>query len=179
MSDGEDPGGGPGQDPGHQPIEPLAPSDPIPVLRMPEGVLAPAGEAYDWFRRGTALLEQGNAAAAAELLAWAAQAEPEAASIREAWARALFDARRFSDAEREFRLLVDLVPDDDYARFGLGLALWRLRQFPEAAENLAMAAVMRPDRPEYARALGQVRATIAARAEAGLDPVGSPEEGLT
>ncbi|MGD9956951.1 MAG: tetratricopeptide repeat protein [Candidatus Nanopelagicales bacterium] len=157
----------------------LPASDPIPVLRMPEGVLAPAGDAYDWYRRGSALLEQGNAAAAAELLAWAARAEPEAASIREAWARALFDARRFPDAEREFRVLVDLVPDDDYARFGLGLTLWRLRQFPEAAEHLAMASVMRPDRPEYARALGQVRATIAARAEAGMDPIGSPEEGLT
>ena len=64
-------------------------------------MLPPAGEAYDWYRRGTALLEQGNAAAAAELLAWAARAEPEAASIREAWARALFDAGRFAEG-REF-----------------------------------------------------------------------------
>lgn len=174
MSDGSDEAG-----PGPEQVQPLSPSDSVPVLRMPDGVLAPAGEAYDWYRRGTALLEQGNAAAAAELLAWAARAEPEAASIREAWARALFDARRFDDAEREFRILVDLVPDDDYARFGLGLTLWRLRQFPEAAEHLAMATVMRPDRSEYARALDQVRATIAARAEAGLDPVGSPEEGLS
>ena len=45
--------------------------------------------------------------------------------------------------------------------FGLGLALWRLRRFPEAADYLAMAAVMRPDRPEYGRALRQVRATLA------------------
>lgn len=159
-------------------VAPLAPDDEVPVLRMPDGVLAPAGEAYDWYHRGRTLLEQGNAAAAAELLAWAARAEPDAASIREAWARALFDARRFPEAEREFRVLVDLVPDDDYARFGLGLALWRLRQFPEAAEHLAMAVVMRPDRAEYARALAQVRATIAARAEAGMDPVGSADEGL-
>ena len=166
----------PSADPGE--VAPLAPDDEIPVLRMPDGVLAPAGEAYDWYLRGRTLLEQGNAAAAAELLAWAARAEPDAASIREAWARALFDARRFPEAEREFRVLVDLVPDDDYARFGLGLALWRLRQFPEAAEHLAMAVVMRPDRPDYARALGQVRATIAARAEAGMDPVGSADEGL-
>lgn len=150
----------------------------IPVVPAAAGLLAPAGDAYDWFRRGSALLEQGNSAAAAELLAWAVAAEPEAASIREAYARALFDARRFVDAEREFRALVSLAPDDDYARFGLGMALWRLRQFPEAAEHLAMAAVMRPDRPEYGSALKQVRATLAARAEAGLDPVGSPDEGF-
>ena len=35
-----------------------------------------------------------------------------------------------------------------------------------------MAVVMRPDRPEYDKALKQVRATLRARAEAGL-----PEEG--
>ena len=145
---------------------------------MPSGVLAPAGEAYDWYRRGTALLAGGAAAAAAELLAWAVRAEPDAASIREARARALFDARRFDEAEREFRALITLVPDDDYARFGLGLALWRLRRFPQAAEHLALAAVMRPERVEYGRALAQVRATLAARAEAGLDPVGSSSEGL-
>ncbi|MBI1376199.1 MAG: tetratricopeptide repeat protein [Frankiales bacterium] len=139
----------------------------------------PAGDAYDWFRRGSALLEEGHPAAAAELLAWAARDEPDAASIREAWARALFDARRYEDAAREFTVLTELAPDDDYARFGLGLALWRLRRFPQAADHLAMAAVMRPDRADYGRALAQVRATLAARAEAGLDPVGSPDETLS
>lgn len=150
----------------------------VPVLPAP-GLLAPAGESYDWYRRGTALLEQGNAAAAAELLSWAVVAEPEAASVRESYARALFDARRFVDAEREFRALAYLVPDDDYARFGLGLSLWRLRRFPEAAEQLSLAVAMRPDRTEYSAALRQVRATLEARAEAGLDPVDSPDEGLS
>ena len=136
----------------------------------------PAGDAYDWFRRGTALLEGGHPAAAAELLAWAAQEEPTARSIREALARALFDARRFEDAAREFGVVVELAPDDDYAQFGLGLALWRLREFPRAADHLAMAVVMRPDRAEYAAALRQVRATLAARLEAGLDPTGHADE---
>jgi tetratricopeptide (TPR) repeat protein len=136
----------------------------------------PAGDAYEWFRRGTELLDSGHPAAAAELLAWAADEEPRAASIREAWARALFDSRRYEQAAREFAVLTDLAPDDDYARFGLGLTLWRLRRFPEALDHLAMAAVMRPDRSEYAAALRQVRATIAARAEAGLDGLGQPHE---
>lgn len=139
----------------------------------------PAGEAYDWYRRGSALLESGDAAAAAELLGWAAREEPQAASVRESLARALFDARRYDDAAREFEALVDLAPDDDYAQFGLGLALWRLRRFRRAADHLAMAAVMRPDRPEYAAALRQVRATLAAREEAGLAPDGQPGEGLS
>jgi Flp pilus assembly protein TadD len=138
----------------------------------------PAGEAYDWFRRGSALLTSGNPEAAAELLAWAAAEEPTAHSIREALARALFDARRFDDAAREFGRLVDLAPDDDYAQFGLGMSLWRLRRFPTAADHLAMATVMRPDRPEYANALRQVRATLAAREDAGMDPVGHGDERL-
>ena len=139
----------------------------------------PAGEAYDWYRRGSALLESGDAAAAAELLGWAAREEPQAASVRESLARALFDARRYDDAAREFEALVDLAPDDDYAQFGLGLALWRLRRFRRAADHLAMAAVMRPDRPEYAAALRQVRATLAAGEEAGLAPDGQTGEGLS
>lgn len=139
----------------------------------------PAGDPYDWYRRGTALLEGGNPAAAAELLAWAVREEPTARSVRETLARALFDARRFEDAAEHFGVLVDLAPDDDYAQFGLGLALWRLRRFPQAADHLAMATVMRPERAEYAAALRQVRATISAREEAGLDPVGSPDERLS
>lgn len=59
----------------------------------------PFGDAYDWFRRGSALLEQGHPAAAAELVGWAAEHEPAAHSIRETGARALFDAKRFDEAE--------------------------------------------------------------------------------
>lgn len=136
----------------------------------------PAGDAYDWYRRGTSLLESGNAAAAAELLAWAVREEPSAASVRESLARALFDSRRFDDAVREFEVLVELVPDDDYAQFGLGLSLWRLGRFRRSADHLAMATVMRPDRTEYAAALRQVRATLAAREEAGLAPDLQPGE---
>ncbi len=139
----------------------------------------PVGDAYDWYRRGTALLESGDAAAAAELLAWVVREEPAAASVRESLARALFDARRYDDAVREFEVLVDLVPDDDYAQFGLGLSLWRLGRFRRAADHLAMASVMRPDRSEYGSALRQVRATIAAREEAGLQADLQPGEGIS
>lgn len=139
----------------------------------------PAGDAYDWYRRGTALLESGDPAAAAELLAWVVLEEPAASSVRESLARALFDARRYDDAVREFEVLVELVPDDDYAQFGLGLSLWRLGRFRRAADHLAMASVMRPDRAEYAAALRQVRATLAAREEAGLASDLQPGEGMS
>ncbi len=127
---------------------------------------------YTWFRRGQALLAQGNADAAAVVFDRLHSHDPESPSVLEAWARALFDARRFAEAAEAFGDLVERSPDDDYAHYGLGLALWRLQRFPSACDHLAMAAVMRPDRRDYQQALTQVRATLRARAEAGL-----PDEG--
>ena len=129
----------------------------------------PAGEVYDWFVRGRTLLDRGNPEAAAELLAHARELEPESASVLEALARALFDARRYADAERRFTELVETSPDDDYARFGLGLTRLRLGDLAGAVQQLAMAATMRPARADYQQALREARATVRARAEAGLD----------
>ena len=135
------------------------PSDPF-AADPPGG--APAGELYDWYRRGLALLESGDAAAAAQLLARARAGAPESASIGEAHARALFDAGHYDAAAAAFAELVELVPGDDYARFGLGLSLSRIDRFASAAEHLALAVAMRPDLGHYARALRGVRARRAA-----------------
>lgn len=129
----------------------------------------PAGEVYDWYRRGVALLERGDAAAAAELLAHAQAAAPDSASIGEALARALFDTGRHADAAATFAALVAASPGDDYARFGLGLSLARLNRFEEAVEHLALAVAMRPDRADYQRALRAARATLRARSNSA-DP---------
>jgi predicted Zn-dependent protease len=146
---------------------------------MTEGSGTPAGEPYDWYQRAQEFVRGGNASAAAQLLEHAIAAEPQAASIRELYSRALFDAQRFREAVESFTMLVDLVPDDDYARFGLGMALWRLQEFTQAADQLAAAVTMRPENTAYANALKQVRATQRARAEAGLPADGPlpPREG--
>jgi tetratricopeptide (TPR) repeat protein len=118
---------------------------------------------YDWYRRGMDLLAQGEAAAAAQLLAHAASAEPGSHSIREALSRAHFDSGRYAEALDSFRALVEANPDDDYAHFGLGLAAQRLGDLATAAEHLALAAAMRPDNQNYSEALRGVRATLRAR----------------
>jgi tetratricopeptide (TPR) repeat protein len=127
---------------------------------------------YDWFRRAEGLLAQGNPEAAAIILQRLHDADPTSASVLEAWARALFDARRYEEAAEAFGALVERSPDDDYAHYGLGLSLWRLQRFPSARDHLAMARVMRPGRPEYEQAHQQVMATLRARAEAGLPAEG-------
>lgn len=126
----------------------------------------PSGEVYDWFVRGLALLDSGNAEAAASLLGHAHAREPDSASILEALARATFDARRYEHAQRLFALLADRAPDNDYARFGLGLACMRTGDVAGAVEQLALAAVMRPGRKDYQDALKQARATLQARRDA-------------
>ena len=57
-----------------------------------------------------------------------------------------------------FASLVDLAPDSDYARFGLGASLVRLGRYRDALPHLTMATVMRPGRAEYEQLLERARA---------------------
>lgn len=144
----------------------------VPSVNPSQGP-EPAGEPYDWFRRAMVLLEGGNPDAALQLLERLRRQEPTSRSVLEAYARSLFDARRYQQASEAFQSVLDLAPDDDYAHFGLGMALWRLQSFVQARDELAMACVMRPARADYARALAQVAATLRARSDAGL-PLNGP-----
>ncbi|TDD63967.1 tetratricopeptide repeat protein [Actinomadura darangshiensis] len=128
-----------------------------------EHAASPEGGVYEWYTRGLELLRGGSAAAALQLLTRAAEAEPQSHSIREALARAQFGVRRFDAAAENFRWIVEEEPAEDYARFGLGLSLSRMGDFAGAVEQLALAAAMRPENQDYARALRHARATLAAR----------------
>jgi tetratricopeptide (TPR) repeat protein len=121
------------------------------------------GDAYHLYQRGLSLLENGSAAAAVQVLERAAAAEPQSRSVLEALARAQFDAGWYADAAGNFRRIVEASPSDDYAQFGLGLALARTGDHGGAAEHLALAAAMRPNLRHYTDALRSVRATLSAR----------------
>jgi Flp pilus assembly protein TadD len=123
----------------------------------------PEGDPHEWYQRGLELLSRGSPAAAAQILQRAAVAEPRSRSVREALARAQFDARQYTEAAENFRLIVEASPADDYAHFGLGLSLARSGDPASAAEYLALAAAMRPDNQHYIRALRAVRATLHSR----------------
>jgi tetratricopeptide (TPR) repeat protein len=132
----------------------------------------PAGEVYDWYLRALELMDSGDNAAAVQLLERAVRAEPSARSLREALARAQFDARMFAGAEATFAHLVSLDPTDHYAQFGLGLSLSRQGRAEAALEPLALAVAMRPDLKHYGDALRQARAT--ARSRRATDPTDAP-----
>jgi Flp pilus assembly protein TadD len=122
----------------------------------------PEGGVYEWYQRGLQLLSSGDPDAAATLLARVAEAEPGSRSVREALARAQYDAGRYEEAIASFQELIAVNPTDDYAHFGLGLAASRAGELTVAAEHLALAVAMRPDLGHYARALRGVRARRAA-----------------
>jgi len=164
----EAPAGGQDSRPGEERSAGQAANEPEPGHAEGAGT---GHDAYDLYRRGMELLGRGSAAAAAQLLERAAAAEPHSRSVLEGLARAQFDAGRYAAAAGNFRRIVEASPADDYARFGLGLALARTGDPGAAAEHLALAAAMAPERRHYADALRSVRATLRARTRlAGDNP---------
>ncbi|HEX2819745.1 MAG TPA: tetratricopeptide repeat protein [Streptosporangiaceae bacterium] len=139
------------------------PEENFPGQALPEGS---EDDVHAWYLRGMDLLGRGSPAAAAQVLQRASAAEPQSRSVREALARAQFDAGRYAEAADNFRMIVEASPSDDYANFGLGLALARMGDHAAAAEYLALAAAMRPDANHYTDALRSVRATLQARKQA-------------
>ncbi|MDX6273764.1 MAG: hypothetical protein QOJ92_974 [Frankiales bacterium] len=135
------------------------------ALPPPEDAAAPSGEVYDWYRRGLELLDSRNPAAAAQLLEHAVAAEPGSRSLREALARAHYDAGNHARAREVFSELAAADPADDYALFGVGLASVRLGDLATAVEHLALAAAMRPELGHYQTALVNARARAAEAAK--------------
>ena len=148
------------------------PEENFPGQTVPEDSV---DDVHAWYLRGMDLLGRGSPAAAAQVLQRAAIAEPQSRSVREALARAQFDAGRYAEAADNFRLIVEASPSDDYANFGLGLALARTGDHAAAAEYLALAAAMRPDADHYTEALRSVRATLRAREDARRATEGGAE----
>jgi len=105
--------------------------------------------AYELFKKGSELLEQGDFMAASVPLERARSLEPDKGSIREALGRAYFRSRQFEAARVEFEAVVDRAPTNDYALFCLGRALLELGRPKEARKPLALAAQLRPERRDY------------------------------
>jgi Flp pilus assembly protein TadD len=130
--------------------------------------------AYEAFQEGTRLLASQDAHAAAIALERARDLEPEQASVREALARAYYRTSRFPAASREFAVAVELDPVNDYAHFGLGLALLKQGDRTGARRHLKLAVAMRPDQADYRAALDRVLVDAESAPHANAD---SGEEG--
>jgi Flp pilus assembly protein TadD len=105
--------------------------------------------AYECFQEGRARLRKGMAAQATVPLEKAKKLEPEKASIREALGIAYFRLRRWSEAETEFRAVLELSPTDHYAHYALGRTLEKQGQHAEANGHYKLASSMSPSSTEY------------------------------
>ena len=105
---------------------------------------AHTSEAYDLFQQGRAHLRGGRPTQAAEALEKAKRQEPDKASIREALGIAYFRVSRWSEAEVEFRKLVELAPTDPFAHKALARTLDRLGRSEDAAQHHALARALQP-----------------------------------
>ena len=110
-------------------------------------------ETYDLFRQGKEHMAAGMNAQATVALEKAKRLEPEKTSIREALGIAYFRIRRFSEAESEFRAIIELQPVDHYAHFALGRCLEKQGKSDEAVGHLRLATFFRPQSRDYRRAI--------------------------
>jgi Flp pilus assembly protein TadD len=107
-------------------------------------------DAYDLFQEGRARLRNGMTAQATVPLEKAKRLEPDKASIREALGIAYFRLQRWTEAEAEFRAVLELSPADDYAHYALGRTLEQQGRAAEANGHYKLASSMAPDRKHYA-----------------------------
>jgi tetratricopeptide (TPR) repeat protein len=114
--------------------------------------------AYELFRRGSRLLADHHAGAAAVVLERCLALEPGKASIREALARAYFDQGAHVRAADAFQAIVDADPLAHYAHFGLGLSRLRLGDRAAGRRHLRMAVFLKPENEDYRRALRRLDA---------------------
>jgi len=105
-------------------------------------------ETYDLFQLGRSHLRNGMPAQATVPLEKAKKREPRSRSIREALGIAYFRIGRWSEAEAEFRALVDLSPDDEFAHYALARALVNQGRRKEAAPHVKLARWLRPRKPD-------------------------------
>lgn len=113
-------------------------------------------EAYTLFHRGVRFLRERHPGQASLLLRRALSLEPGRHSIREALARAEFAMGRHEQAAELFGEMLDEVPDDHYARYGLARCLVALRRDDEARAHLRLARALCPTSELYRRELDRL-----------------------
>jgi Flp pilus assembly protein TadD len=106
-------------------------------------------EIYELFQQGKSHLQKGRPAQATVALEKAKRRAPDKASIREALGIAYFRIHRYEEAASEFREILELAPNDDYAHYALGRCLEKLGRDHEANGHYKLASSLRPGSATY------------------------------
>ena len=119
-------------------------------------------DAYRYFQQGQQHLRDGLSAQATVALEKAKRVEPSKSSIREALGIAYYRIQRFSEAEHEFRAVLELAPTNHYAHFVLGRCLEQRREYSEARRHYKLAVSLHPRNDDYVEALERLEARTSA-----------------
>jgi Flp pilus assembly protein TadD len=106
-------------------------------------------DVYELYQQGRRHLAAGMPAQATVPLEKAKRREPQKASIREALGIAYFRIQRYTDAEQEFRTMLEISPADDYAHYALGRCLEKQGKAAEANGHYKLASSLRPQSKHY------------------------------
>ncbi|HKD93894.1 MAG TPA: tetratricopeptide repeat protein [Gaiellaceae bacterium] len=104
---------------------------------------------YALFQRGRRHLRAGMPAQATVSLEKAKRREPDKASIRETLGIAYFRIRRWSEAEEEFRKVLEISPVNDYAHYALDRCLEKQGRDVEANSHYKLASSLCPESAQY------------------------------
>lgn len=121
------------------------------------------GEVYGLYRRGTALLEQGDPRGAIAALEEAVAAEPDRASLWEPLGRAFFATAQLGRARSAFERLLEIDPSDHFAHFGVGRCWEREGDLRQAVTHYRIASALSPN-ADYTDALRRVQQRLERRA---------------
>jgi tetratricopeptide (TPR) repeat protein len=156
------PTGHPGPEPALVPAMPVAPAVPagLPPSSRHEFAEQLTGQVLKWYVRAAEHHNCGRPDRAAGLLVSALALEPSLACLREALARAQYDARQYLAARTTFTAMTAIDPCDHYALFGLGLVETRLGVYAAAAAHLARAVSLDPGDSRYELALEHVQEVL-------------------
>ena len=97
---------------------------------------------YEEFRRAEVFLAAGQPAEAVRILEPVLAEAPDSTAAVELLARALFASAQLDRAETALTRLVELRPDDGWARFALARTLERLGRADEAATQRRIAGAL-------------------------------------
>jgi len=120
---------------------------------------------YSLFQKGRQHLRRGMPAQATVSLEKAKRREPEKASIREALGIAYFRLRRWSEAETEFRKVLEISPVNDYAHYALGRCLEKQGHAAQANGHYKLARSLRPGSKQYAARVMELEGSSASDPE--------------
>lgn len=122
---------------------------------------------YDRWMTAKGLLASGDTHAASVVLESIRDVEPKKGSVREALGRAYFISGRHRLAEREFAVLLEIDPANDYAHYALARCAMRRGDTSCAKVHLKLARAMNPGNREYANTYERLTGAEGTQAPAG------------